>query len=33
MVFGALLILLVNVSPDGIGALARQLRAPRAIAR
>jgi branched-chain amino acid transport system permease protein len=33
MVFGALLILLVNVSPDGIGTLARQLRAPRVIAR
>ena len=33
MVFGSLLILLVNVSPDGIGALARQLRAPRVIAR
>jgi len=33
MVFGALLILLVNVSPDGIGALTRQFRAPRAIAR
>jgi branched-chain amino acid transport system permease protein len=33
MVFGALLIVLVNVSPDGIGALAQQLRAPRVIAR
>ncbi len=33
MVFGALLILLVNLSPDGLGALVRQLRSRQAIAR
>ena len=33
MVFGALLILLVNLSPDGLGALVQRLRSRYAIAR